>query len=307
MRRLLSAAIVLCVLGTGPLFAQDPLAGAKKIVVLGDSNSYAGGYIDFFESHLHRKDPKRKLEILNIGLPSETVSGLSEEGHAGGKFPRPGVHERLDRALDKTKPDVILVNYGMNDGIYLPLSDERFQAFKDGMVRLREKAAKAGAKVIHLTPPVFDPVPIAKRVTSADKADANRYYEGYDDVLTRYSEWLLEQRKNGWIVIDIHGPMKAAIVEKRAGNPKFTFSGDGVHPNAEGHQVMGAALCKGLGIDTTGDISKLQPLIRQRSTLLRDAWLNDIGHKRPGMAKGLPVDEARKRAADIAAKIEEVK
>jgi len=34
------------------------------------------------------------FEILNLGLPSETVSGLSEPNHAGGAFPRPDLHER---------------------------------------------------------------------------------------------------------------------------------------------------------------------------------------------------------------------
>jgi len=48
----------------------------------------------------------------------------------------------------------------MNDGIYYPFSDERFQKFKDGVRRLRERAAAAGAKVIHVTPPTFDPVPL---------------------------------------------------------------------------------------------------------------------------------------------------
>ena len=50
---------------------------------------------------------------------------MSEEGHAGGKFPRPDLHERLDRALPKTKPDLVFACYGMNDGIYLPLDEAR--------------------------------------------------------------------------------------------------------------------------------------------------------------------------------------
>ena len=77
-------------------------------------------------------------------------SGLSEPGHAGGQFPRPDLHERLDRVLSKLKPDVIVACYGMNDGIYYPFGEERFAAFQSGMRRLREKASAAGAKVIHV-------------------------------------------------------------------------------------------------------------------------------------------------------------
>ena len=37
------------------------------------------------------------------------------------KIPRPDLHERLERVLTQTKPDLVFARYGMNDGIYLPL------------------------------------------------------------------------------------------------------------------------------------------------------------------------------------------
>jgi len=40
-------------------------------------------------------------------------------------------------------------------------------------------------------------------------------------------------------------------------------------------------------------------LIRQRQRLMCDAWLTAIGHKRPGMKKGLPLDRARAEAAKL--------
>ena len=142
---------------THSVFGEDFLPGAKRIVFLGDSITHSGQYVDRFEAFLFTQFPQREFLVIDCGLPSETVSGLSEEGHAGGKFPRPGLHERLDRVLAKMKPDVIFACYGMNDGIYLPFAEDRFQKFKDGIVKLRAKAATAGAHVIHLTPPVFDP------------------------------------------------------------------------------------------------------------------------------------------------------
>jgi hypothetical protein len=41
-----------------------------------------------------------------------------------------------------------------------PLGAERTKAFQNGMKKLHEKVIAAGARIIHLTPPVFDPVPI---------------------------------------------------------------------------------------------------------------------------------------------------
>jgi hypothetical protein len=101
-------------------------AGVKRVVVLGDSITYSGQYIEYVEAYAVSRFPERRIEFLNLGLPSETVSGLTEPGHAGGQFPRPDLHERLARVLAQTKPDFIIACYGMNDGIYYPFGEERF-------------------------------------------------------------------------------------------------------------------------------------------------------------------------------------
>ena len=100
----------------------EMLAGAGRVLFLGDSITYSGQYVELIEAYFVTRFPKRQIEFLNLGLPSETVSGLSEPGHAGGAFPRPDLHERLARVLEKTKPDVVIACYGMNDGIYLPFA-----------------------------------------------------------------------------------------------------------------------------------------------------------------------------------------
>jgi lysophospholipase L1-like esterase len=237
MTRFHAAMAFLAVLAL-PAGAAEPgpasLKGSKRLLVLGDSITYGGGYVVDFECWLAAR-PGPRPEVVNLGLPSETVSGLSEDGHAGGQFPRPDLHERLGRALEALKPDLILACYGMNDGIYQPLDEGRFKAFRDGMLRLREAAAKAGAGVIHVTPPVYDALPVKGR---------NDFYDG---VLVKYSEWLLERRKDGWAVIDIHGPMSKRIAEARKENPAFTFAKDGVHPDAAGHRAMAEPLVAWFG------------------------------------------------------------
>ena len=287
------------------------LPGVRRVLFLGDSITYDGRYAAYFETQwrLHLKN--RPLEVINCGLPSETVSGLSEDGHAGGKFPRPDLHERLARVLKKTRPDLVFACYGMNDGIYLPLSEERFQKFKDGMIKLHRQVEGAGAKVIHLTPPVFDAVPIKDRVAPADQVTADRPYAEYDKVLQRYSAWLLEMRGQGWRVIDVHGPLVRSLEEKRRQDPKFAFAADGVHLNQEGQMVLGKILVDGLQAPFAssplqfGDVNspsslhaKVFNLVHQRQRLLTDAWLTDIGHKRP-MAAGLPVEKAQAKGVEL--------
>lgn len=135
---------LLCGMLVSNLQAQESLKispSVKKIVFLGNSITYSGQYVDYVETYLRLSYPDREWDFINIGLPSETVSGLSEEGHADGKFPRPDLHERLDRVLNELKPDLIFANYGMNDGIYLPFDEERFKAYQLGqknfMIRLK--------------------------------------------------------------------------------------------------------------------------------------------------------------------------
>ena len=117
------------------------------------------------------------------GLPSETVSGLTEPNHAGGAFPRPDLHERLDRALTKAKPDLVVACYGMNDGIYYPPDADRLQKYQEGIRTLQARVRQSGAKLWLLTPPPFDPLPIQKDTLPNGKAEypSGHPYAGYDD------------------------------------------------------------------------------------------------------------------------------
>ena len=286
--------------------AEDFLPGVKRVLFLGDSITYAGHYVDEVEAFAVKKFPDQKIEFIDCGLPSETVSGLSEAGHAGGQFPRPDVHERLDRVLAAVKPDLVFACYGMNCGIYLPLDEARFAAYRTGIERLRAKVKAAGAEIIHLTPPVFDALPIAKRLKPADAVKDGDMFDGYNTVLDAYAAWLVEQGKTqGWRVVDTHSAMASALAEARKADAVFTFANDGVHASEAGHQVLAVALLKGLGqtYEPATVSPELRKLVRQRGRILADAYLNAAGHKRPGMAKGLPLEEARAKAAESEAGI----
>ena len=64
----------------------------------------------------------------------------AEENHphlAAHGFPRPLVSQRLDRTLAVTRPDLLIVCYGMNDGSSLPNTDESTDRFATAVTRLR--------------------------------------------------------------------------------------------------------------------------------------------------------------------------
>ncbi len=300
-----------------PAPAARAFVAAKRVVFLGDSITYAGEWVEFVETWLRLKFPDADVEIIDLGLPSETVSGLSEPGHAGGSFPRPGVHERLGRVLEKAKPDLLVVCYGMNDGIYYPYGDDRAKAFQDGIRKLRETAAHQGVRVVHVTPPSFDPVPLGKNTLPAGRDAYPQPFEGYNGVLGRYAEWLLAQRKSGWEVVDAHGPMDRFLEERRRTEPKFLLAGDGVHANTQGHWLIAREFLRHLGADE-GIVAADSPagllqsdpraaqvlkLVQQRQRTQKDTWLTHVGHVRPGMGKGKTMDEAARDAAEVAAKL----
>jgi lysophospholipase L1-like esterase len=285
-----------------------PLAGVKRVVFLGDSITWAGGYIEELELTLATRFPRSRLEVINLGLPSETVSGLTEPNHAAGEFPRPDLHERLDRVLAKLKPDLVVACYGMNDGIYHPLSKERFDAFKEGMQKLRSKVLRTGARLWVLTPATFDSLPIRSSTlpTGRDSYPSGQPYVGYDDVLAEYSKWERARSLKGVQVVDVHSALRKYIDERRKTEPDFTFASDGVHPNDLGQRLIAAELLRAWGLSTipTRNVPpEVVKFIHERHAILRDAWLSEVGHKRPGMTKGLPIPEAAAIAKAIDEKI----
>ncbi len=275
----------------------------KRIVFLGDSITQAGGYLEIIEAALITRHPDVKYDFLPIGLASETLSGLSEPGHAGGSFPRPNLHERLGRVLEKAKPQLVFACYGMNDGIYYPFSPERSQAYQDGMRKLREKVQAAGARIVHLTPPVFDPMPIKENLLGDGLAEYPKPWQGYNTVLDTYSDWLLSQRQHQWEVLDIHGPMNASLAEHRKTDVTFTFAKDGVHPGPQGHRLMAQPILEVWGLKANADGTPVHPdgpailrAVQKKQALLKPAWLSHTGHLRPGTGAGLPLPEAESQA-----------
>ena len=278
------------------------LKAGQRVVFIGDSNTYAAHYVNFIEASLLTQAGDLKLDILNVGLPSETTSGLSEPDHP---FPRPTVHERLERVLKIMKPDVVIACYGMNDGMYYPQSPERFTAYKKGINGLIRKVNAAGAKLVLVTPPPFDPLPQRKQGKLLPK-DSPKFawfsiYEDYDSVLADYSGWLLSLKDDRVeAVIDARQPMLDYIAKRRKKNPDYVMSGDGVHFNTEGHRIIADKLLASWGFDPAVKVdAELQKLVSQRQQLLRDAWLTHCGHKRPKTRVGLPLKEARAKAAPI--------
>ena len=281
------------------------LLAGKRVMVLGDSITQGGGYVTFIEYLLEKRYPALAFDIVSVGLSSETTSGLSEEGHAGGRFPRPCLHERLGRALEAVKPKLVVACYGMNDGIYLPYSEGRMQAFRDGITRMVERCHAAGAQVVLVTPPVFD-----HRGSESD----------YDTVLAKFADWEVKTPPKGVVAVaDLHTLMADALAQRQQKDPKFHFASDGIHPNELGHLVMALSILKELKIDTPSETPEellpviqadpLFALVRQHREGRSAGWLPYIGYTRervvaPGPATSQNVEDA---AAEIQEQVDAIR
>ena len=274
-------------------FAQDLVQKNDRVIFLGDSNTYAGKYIADVDAYFMKS--QMKVEFINVGLPSETCCGLSEPDHP---FPRPTVQERTDRVLAKLKPDVVFICYGMNDGIYHPFDKARFEQYRKGIRELIEKVKKSGAKTVLMTPPPFDPLPMKKKNKLVGK-DGKKFawfaiYQDYDQVMEQYADWIMTLGSEVDALIDIRTPIVEFQNKKRKSDPNFTMSGDGVHFNGQCHRLIAAAVIKKIDPDAE-NISfddKFVEAATKKMTILRDAWLTESKHKRPGVRAGLPLDQA---------------
>ncbi|MDO3411757.1 GDSL-type esterase/lipase family protein [Saccharibacillus sp. CPCC 101409] len=284
---------------------------SKRILFLGDSITENGTYIRDLDAVFTRLLPQCGIEWIGLGVSSETAAGTHEITHP---FPRPDVHERLDRALAETRPDWVFVCYGMNDGIYHPFARERFDAYRSGMERMVAKIEQAGAQPILLTPPPFDILSVNGRPQPEGLPDYSfdDPYGKYDEVLGFYSDWLLAYgREKGLKTVDIRRPLHAFIEQNRERNPDFRY-GDGVHPDEAGHAVIAHTILKKVFRleweqmpEWLSEDGEFLHLVTERRELLKASWREHVGHSNPYKLDALPLGEALKRVEELLPAIRE--
>lgn len=79
---------ILSCLGLGASIHAHP-SEQGRVAILGDSIAYAGRWVNEVENALRADKRFVSCKIVNFAVPSETVAGLSEFGHAGGEVSSP--------------------------------------------------------------------------------------------------------------------------------------------------------------------------------------------------------------------------
>jgi hypothetical protein len=195
--------------------------------------------------------------------------------------------------MEKVEPEVVFACYGINCGIYKPLDDERFAAFKAGVERLIKDCKAAGVEqVIIVTPPIYD--------TTVKDGEFN-----YDQVMTAYAAWETSLKVEGVHVIDLHSAMRKARDARTE-----VFSRDRVHPGKEGHLFMAMSILKGLGVEVPADdLAKIQqdPLFKKVDRLRSyrsKQWMRHIGYNRERLVKPQILGETKSEVVKIQIEID---
>lgn len=286
--------------------ASDIFVPGNRVLFLGDSVTAAGQYVTYLDLQLRVEYGSQAPELINLGLPSEGVTGLSEKPHP---FPRPNVHERLQRALEIVKPDVVVACYGINDGIYSPFDSSRFEEFKDGIRKLVKEVKSKEIQLVLCTPIAFDAQPFRKAgkllPQDTDKEFAwFAIYEGYEEVIGKYSDFVKTLSDEVDVLVDVHDPIRYSLMATRKTKKDYAMSGDGVHVDNSGHLIIARAIASASGVTWYGNAPNVFAKLDVRTKVLHDSYLSHVGHKRPGTAGGLMIEDAEKNAAEILKNVE---
>lgn len=219
---------------------QTPFLFSKgqTIAFIGDSITQQGGYVEKVKEYLQKEHADLDLKVVNLGLSSETVSGLSEPIHDP---PRPLLFDRLDQILKAAQPDIVFFYYGINDGIYHPFSKANFTAYQEGVQRFLKEMQEREIKVILMTP---SPFVLKEKIPNSLEGDEtysykNPYYLYDEEVLQVYRDYILSVEHPSILrKIDIHRP----LLEQQ----KIAFGDDPIHPIEEGHQIISKAIIEAI-------------------------------------------------------------
>ncbi len=230
---------------TGALLcAQDaPMFQANDVVCyVGDSITHGGTYHSIVTLFYVTRFPDKPMRFYNEGIGGDRASMImSDERY------------RLDVDILGKKPTVASIMLGMNDigrtdyaaGKTGPEIEARRAAslatYHENMQKLIEALQKSGARLILITPSIYEEAP--KFSEPGNAADPTL---GSNAALGKCAVQIREFAKQYHAgVADFYGTMNAVNEEQRKTDPLFSVVGPNrVHPGPIGHFVMAYAFLK---------------------------------------------------------------
>jgi len=184
--------------------------GDATIVAFGDSIT-AGfavkrGFPSFWQEQLQQKFPEAKVEMINSGISGDT----SRDGLA-----------RLDWSVLSYEPDLVTINFGINDSVF----DIDVDEFKENLKKMiRRIRAGPDSEILLLSSQPLETPPYDRIVQD--------YYQAVGDVA----------REMDVGFVDVYGAWMERV---RQGTPLSSFIIPGLdHPNEAGYRIIAEELMR---------------------------------------------------------------
>lgn len=191
----------------------------QKIAFMGDSITQAGA------------GPKGYVTLVIKGLEAAGVkttaipAGIS--GHKSNNM-----LERLDRDALSKKPDWMTLSCGVND-VWHGANGVPLDQYKINITKIVDQCQTAGVKVMILT----------STMIGEDQPNPN------NQKLAVYNDFLKELAKEKkCLLADLNADMQAIITKAGAEKKGNILTGDGVHMNPAGDQMMALGVLKAFGL-----------------------------------------------------------
>jgi lysophospholipase L1-like esterase len=219
----------------GSALADPVLRDGDVLAICGDSITEQREYSVFIETYLLAAKPVNNLRIFQAGWGGEKV---------------PGFLARIGSDVLPFHPTVATTFYGMNDGLYGPMSPQVGDTFQSALKNTVDALKAGGVRAVVVgSPGAVDTTTFARPTTTS------AVYNKTLAALTDISQSVAKQSDSPFA--DVHSLMMDEMAKAKAKfGDNFAFAGpDGIHPGAAGHLVIAYAFLKGLGCD--GDLGTL--------------------------------------------------
>jgi lysophospholipase L1-like esterase len=191
----------------------------QKIAFMGDSITQAGA------------GPKGYVTLVIKGLEAAGVkttaipAGIS--GHKSNNM-----LERLDRDALSKKPDWMTLSCGVND-VWHGANGVPLDQYKINITKIVDQCQTAGVKVMILT----------STMIGEDQPNPN------NQKLAVYNDFLKElSKEKKCLLADLNADMQAIITKAGAEKKGNILTGDGVHMNPAGNEMMALGVLKAFGL-----------------------------------------------------------
>jgi lysophospholipase L1-like esterase len=218
--------------------AAQALQPGDLVAICGDSITEQKLYSMYMEDYLLMCQPAPQMQAIQFGWSGETSWGF---------------RDRMANDVLVFKPSVATTCYGMNDGGYAALTQDRARQYREATEGFVKAFKGAGVRFIVVgSPGVVDSNTF--RVTPTRKAGPTVYNQTLGELRDIARDVATQQ---GVVFANVHDPMLAAMEKAKAkyGDNYPVAGGDGIHPGANGQLIMAYAFLKALGCN--GDIGTL--------------------------------------------------